>query len=65
LLEESNIQVGDGSPVGELGPGTYTFNIQNTSTISTYDLQFNVIPEPSMTSLLGLSALCLMLRRHR
>jgi len=50
---------------GELGPGDYTFNIQNTSTISSYELQFNVVPEPSSTSLLGLGALALVMRRRR
>ncbi len=64
LLDTSS-QTGNTIAAGELGPGTYTFNIQNTSTISAYELQFNVVPEPSSTSLLGIGALALVIRRRR
>ena len=65
LLDTSNQTGGSGIADGTLGPGTFTFNIQNTSTISSYELQFNVVPEPSSALLLGLGGFGLMMRRRR
>jgi len=66
FLDLSNQTDGSGLAVaGELGPGEYTFNIQNTSDAVAYELEFNVVPEPSSTSLLGLSGLFLLMRRRR
>ena len=65
LLDLGNLTDGPGITGGQLGPGDYTFNIQNTSTISSYELQFNVVPEPSSTALLGLGGLALAIRRRR
>ena len=65
LLDTSDQTGGSGIADGTLGPGTFTFNIQNTSTISSYELQFNVVPEPSSALLLGLGGFGLMMRRRR
>ncbi len=50
---------------GSLGPGTYTYVIQQTSPVtSAYSLQFNVVPEPS-SLLLSLAGAGLVFRRRR
>ena len=64
LLETTNLTAGPGISGGELGPGTYTFLIQNTSTLSDFGLSLNVVPEPSSVLLLALGALGLGRRRR-
>jgi len=65
LLNTTNQTGGPGIPAGELGAGSFTFNIQNTSTISDYTLQFNVIPEPTTASTLLLGSFLLLGKRSR
>jgi hypothetical protein len=50
-----------------LGPGTYSYLIQEITPGESraYQITFNVVPEPSSVSLLGLSALLLASRRSR
>jgi hypothetical protein len=48
-----------------LGPGTYTFLIQQTGTAATsYGFNFNVIPEPGSFALLAGAALLTFRRGH-
>ena len=50
---------------GPLGPGTYTYVVQNTSdNPSRYELDFLVVPEPSSAAILGLFSM-LAFRRVR
>ena len=50
---------------GPLGPGTYTYLVQNTSdNPSRYELDFLVVPEPSSAAILGLFSV-LAFRRVR
>jgi hypothetical protein len=61
-----------GAPLGgsgftvPLGPGDYTFNIQQTSSLLTgYRLRLMVVPEPSAALILGLAGFLLLCQRRR
>lgn len=61
-----NAGLGAAGFTGPLGPGTYSYLIQQTSpgVTSVYSLQFNVVPEPS-SLLLSLAGAGLAFRRRR
>lgn len=58
-LSNGGIIAGVGFPV-PLGPGTYSYVIQQTSPLQTgYTLDFVLIPEPTTAALLGLGLACM------
>lgn len=58
--------ISGGSGFTTIGEGDFTFVIQQTGTeISSFTLDFQVVPEPSSTALLGLAAIGLISRRRR
>jgi hypothetical protein len=75
LLPVANSPANGGQAAGStgftdpLGPGTYTFMVQQTSPVSTtYQLDFSVVPEPStlcLTVLGGIALLAPAVRKSR
>jgi hypothetical protein len=46
-----------------LGPGTYTFLIQQSGSTVSYEFDMTVVPEPTSLCLIGLGGLLLLARR--
>ena len=58
--------ISGGTGFSEIGPGDYTFIIQQTGPqVSDYLVDFVLVPEPTSAALIGIGALGLLRRRKR